>query len=196
MRPEVGESVEQEERVVGWRRTESVAEQKRQVKGQKVDQVAYKQGGGWKRQEEQKMKRMAERGGERLTTVRTNGTALAGGQRPLEKGAETSVRGSCFGIYIPRFPGRQHTGFTAPGARTTHAFGCPVTLTATTRKRQKNCMFVCICTCPCERARVCVCVCVFVCVCVRLGVCECVSVCVCTCACKRARVRVCAFGCL
>ena len=44
----MGESVEQEERVVGWRRTGSLAEQKRQVKGQKVDQVAYKQreGGG------------------------------------------------------------------------------------------------------------------------------------------------------
>ena len=45
------------------------------------------------------MKRMAERGGERLTTVRTDGTALAGKERPLEKGAETSIRGSCFGIY-------------------------------------------------------------------------------------------------
>ena len=32
--------------MVGWRRTGSLAEQKRQVKGQKVDQVAYKQGGG------------------------------------------------------------------------------------------------------------------------------------------------------
>ena len=95
----MGKSVEQEERVVGWRRTGSLAEQKWQVKGQKVDQVAYKQGGGWRRQEEQKMKRMAERGGERLTTVTTDGTALAGGQRPLEKGAETSIRGSCFGIY-------------------------------------------------------------------------------------------------
>ena len=59
----MGESVEQEERVVGWRWTGSLAEQKRQVKGQNVDQVAYKQGRGWRRQEEQNMKQMAERGG-------------------------------------------------------------------------------------------------------------------------------------
>ena len=91
MRLVVGESVEQEERVVGWRRSGSLAEQKRQVKGWKVDQVAYKQGGGWRRQEEQKMKRIVKWGGEQLTTVRTDGTALAGGQRPLEKGAETSM---------------------------------------------------------------------------------------------------------
>ena len=41
-----------------------------------------------------------QEGRERLTTVRTDGMVLAaGGQRPLEKGAEMSIRGNCFGIY-------------------------------------------------------------------------------------------------